>query len=302
MAHGKSEFRLRVFGAACHICIEDTDDQSDAILSLAKTELSRLESKYSAFYSKSIVAKMNRAAGNSEFAELDKEARSLFQFATALWHQSNHLFDPSSVILQSCYSEKGPVRGAKELLEQRLPKVDWSRVEVTDGGARILDSGMLINLDSCVRPYAVDSIKRIFASKGIRSAMISLDEDIATIGKQPDGANWLVGVKHPKNKGVAIARLKLNNCGYSIRGDFENCLNMHNERFGRALSPVDGHPIPGLLCLGVMAKTALEACGAANVAQVKTEKQALNWLNKLDLPWFAIDRDLNCHGLLPNDS
>jgi thiamine biosynthesis lipoprotein len=77
---------------------------------------------------------------------------------------------------------------------------------------------------------------------------------------------------------------------------------MHNERFGRALSPIDGHPIPGLLCLGVMADTALEACCAANVAQVKTEKQALNWLGKLDQPWFAIDRNLDCHGLLPNDS
>ncbi len=301
MAHGRSEFRLRAFGAACHICVEDVEGQGEVTLSLAKSELSRLESKYSAFYSKSIVAKMNKAAGDSQFIELDKEARSLFEFATALWHQSNHQFDPSSTILQSCYSAKGPVQGAKALLEQRLPQVDWSRIEVADNGARILDSGMLINLDSCVRPYAVDSIRRIFTSAGVQSALISLDEDIATIGKQPDGANWLVGVKHPKNNGVAIARLKLNNCGYSIRGDFEKCLNMHNERFGRALSPIDGHPIPGLLCIGVMANTALEACGAANVAQVKTEQQALNWLNKLDLRWFAIDRNLNCHGLLTSN-
>lgn len=300
MLHGKSEFRLRVFGAACHICVEDIDGQGDELLSLAKSELSRLESKYSAFYSKSIVGKMNRAAGNSEFTELDKEARSLFEFATALWHQSKHQFDPSSTILQSCYSSTGPVQNAKALLQQNLPRVDWSRIEITDDGARILDDGMLINLNCCVRPYAVDSIRRIFSRKGVRSALISLDEDITTIGKQPDGANWLVGVKHPTNSGLAIVRVKLNNCGYSIRGDFEKCLNMHNERFGRALSPIDGHPIPGLLCVGVMANTALEACGAANVAQVKTEQQALNWLSKLNLRWFAIDRKLNCHGLLPS--
>jgi thiamine biosynthesis lipoprotein len=302
MAHGSSEFRLRAFGAACHICVEDNGSQSDAVLSLAKLELSRLESKYSAFNSTSIVGKMNKAAGHSEFIELDGEARSLFEFATALWHESNHQFDPSSIILHSCYSDNGPVQGAKVLLQQRLPKVDWSRIELTDNGARILDSGMLVNLDSCVRPYAADCIRRILASQGVRSALISLDEDITTIGKQPDGANWLVGVKHPKSNGVAIARLKLNNRGYSIRGDFENCLTMHNERFGRAFSPIDGHPIPGLLCVGVMANTALEACGAANVAQVKTEKQALNWLSTLDLPWFAIDRNLTCHGLLSNGS
>ncbi len=127
------------------------------------------------------------------------------------------------------------------------------------------------------------------------------DDDIATIGKQPDGANWLVGVKYPKGSGMAITRLKLNNRGYAIRGDFERCISIDKERFGNALSPIDGHPIPGLLSVGVMADSCLEACGAATVAQVKTELAALKWLEKLGYPWVAIDRQLQCHGLLPSN-
>jgi thiamine biosynthesis lipoprotein len=294
----KAELHTRVFGVACHIYVEDIDNQGGALTSLAQAELQRLEQKFSAFHSSSVVCQINRRAGSSEYIPLDSESRSLFEFVNALWHQSNHQFDPSTAVLQNCYANHAPVKKLKSVLAERLPLVGWSKLELDASGVRLQNKGMLVNLDSCVRPYAVDSIRRTFIKQGVASALISLKDDIATIGKQPDGANWLVGVKYPKGAGVAITRLKLNNSGYAIRGDFENCLKITGERFGNSLSPVDGHPILGLLSVGVMADTCLEACGAASVAQVKTEQAALKWLKKLGYPWIAIDRQLHCHGLL----
>ena len=298
MTPSKTELRTRVFGVACHIWVEDVDGQGDELITLARSELRRLEEKFSAFFSGSLIGQINKYAGVSDFIPLDSESRSLFEFANALWHQSNHQFDPSTGILQSCYSNGKPGNNFKSRLADQLDKVGWSKFELTEGGARLTKQGVLIDLDSCIRPYAIDSIKRIFTNRGVGSALISLDEDIATIGKQPDGANWLVGIKYPTGSGMAITRPKLNNRGYAIRGDFERCLIIDGERFGTALSPIDGRPIPGLLSVGIMADTCLEACGAASVAQVKTEQAALNWLEKLGYPWVAIDRQLQCHGLL----
>jgi thiamine biosynthesis lipoprotein len=73
---------------------------------------------------------------------------------------------------------------------------------------------------------------------------------------------------------------------------------MAGEQFGRALSPVDAQPLPGLLSVAVIAENCLTACSAANIARFKTEQAALRWLDKLGLPWMAIDRQLNCHGPL----
>jgi thiamine biosynthesis lipoprotein len=92
--------------------------------------------------------------------------------------------------------------------------------------------------------------------------------------------------------------MKLNNKGYSVRGDFEHCKMIDSERYGSALSPVDGRPIPGLLSVGVMADTCLAACGAASIAHIKTEQAALRWLEQLGFPWVAVDMKLQCHGLL----
>jgi len=301
MSPAKVELRLRVLGSACHICVEDVDGQGENLLSLAKSELQRLETKFSAYYSASVIGMINKNAGNGDFIALDKESRSLFEFANALWHESKHQFDPSAAALQSCYSKGQPIKGFTKRLAEQLPLVGWSKVEINKEGVRLSDKGMLIDLNNCVRPYAVDSIRRKFLDRNVSSALISLEHDIAAIGKQHDGANWLVGVKYPKNLGVAITRLKLNNRGYSVRGDFERNITIDDERYGSALSPVDGRPIPGLLSVGVMADTCLAACGAASVAQVKTEQAALKWLETLGFPWAAIGRDFKCHGLLSPD-
>jgi len=70
------------------------------------------------------------------------------------------------------------------------------------------------------------------------------------------------------------------------------------ENFGRALSPVDAQPLLGLLGVAVIAENCLTACSAASIARLKTEQSGLQWLEKLGLPWMAIDRKLQCHGPL----
>jgi len=74
------------------------------------------------------------------------------------------------------------------------------------------------------------------------------------------------------------------------------------ERFGRALSPIDGRPVPGLLCVAIVARTSLEACTAAHIARLKTESLALKWLNSIGLQWLAITRELECLGPLAPES
>ena len=78
----------------------------------------------------------------------------------------------------------------------------------------------------------------------------------------------------------------------------EHRLNIAGENFGRALSPVDGQPVPGLLSVAVIAENCLTACSAASIARLKTEQAGLRWLARLGLPWLAVDRSLNCHGPL----
>jgi FAD:protein FMN transferase len=294
MLGSTSEMRLHVFGHACRLVVGGSGET----LVPARDELLRLEKKFCSYQPKSVISSINQCAGTGSYTPLDAESRSLLDYVCALWDQSNHVFDPSTRLLQSCYRQDGTLLASKDQLQGMLRLVSWSGLEICSEGARLSTKGMLIDLNSCVRPYAVDCARKILVKHGVKNALIEMDRDIASIGKQPDGSNWLVGVRHPHGARTAITRLKLNNSGYAMRGDFERRITVDGEHFGRALSPVDGHPIPGLLSVAVIAENCLTACSAATVARLKTEKSGINWLTKLGLPWMAIDRQLNCHGPL----
>lgn len=292
------ESRFRVFGKACHLVINRGNGVSTETLQLAEQEFRRIESKFDSYLQQSITHQINQRAGTGELTALDAEARSLFQFAGALWKESNHLFDPTTCLLQRLYTQAqhGPVTESD--VTTALATVGWSKLEITEQGAHLAEPSMAIDLNSCIRPYAVDCVRKLLVRAGVEHGLIDLDCDIVTIGKQPDGANWLIGVRHPSGPRTAIERFKLNNRGYAIRGNFENSLLIGDEKFSRVLSPVDGHPIPGLLGVAVVADSCLTACSAASVARFKTEQNALSWLEKLGLPWLAISRDHSCHGPL----
>ena len=298
MIVNSSETRLNVLGSSCHITVDNSKGHGERLLTLATEELARLEKKFSSFQPASIVSSINQCAGTGSYTPLDAESLSLFNYVSALWRESKHLFDPSTRILEDCYDDKGHLLASKDQLQGMLKLVGWSRLEIANEGARLQEKGMLIDLNSCIRPYAIDSVRKIMLNHEIKHALIEMDQDMATIGKRPDGANWLVGVRRPSRSRTAIARIKLNDSGLSIRGDFERSVIHQGERFGRALSPIDGQSIPGLLGVAVLADTCLTACSAASVARLKTEAAAMQWLESLGYPWFAIDRSMNCHGPL----
>jgi thiamine biosynthesis lipoprotein len=294
----KSEIRLHAFGRACHLVIDNSDDSGAELLSLCQDELLRLEQKFSSYHPESITSRINQSAGTGYFVPLDAEARSLFLFVNALWEESKHIFDPTTRILQDCYDGAGALLASQDQLHSMLKLVGWKSFEIADAGAHLTTKGMLIDLNSCMRPYALDSLRKLLLKRDVSNAYIEMGQDVATIGKQPDGANWLIGVRIPKGTRAAIVRLKVNHQGFAIRGDFEHTFVQNDERFGRALSPIDGQPIPGLLSVTVIAENCLTACSAASIARLKTEATGLKWLDKLGLRWMAIDRQLTCHGPL----
>lgn len=294
----KSELRTKVLGKACHLVVANVSGDGQNHLDIALAELQRLESKFSSYQASSVVSQINQRAGSSTFTELDPESRSLFQYVEAVWSESLHLFDPTTRVLSDCYATGVQGQDLLSQLKARLPLVGWSKLEFNEQGVRLPEPGMVIDLNTCIRPYALDRTRRLLDSHAVSSALISLDSEVVTLGRQPDGSNWLIGVRHPLGKRTTITRLKLNQMGYSTKGSFENTLKFGNEVFSKALSPIDGQPVPGLLSVAVVAESCLDACSAACIARLKTEAAAIKWLDGLGLKWIAINRQMQCLGPL----
>jgi thiamine biosynthesis lipoprotein len=294
----KAELRQTILDRPCHLILHSSDTNANEAADIALAEFSRIESLLCSYQPGSLIHALNTSAGSGEYIELNAEARSLFSFVDMLWQQSNRMFDPTTAAIQSLYGNEHTISRLEEKIDQLQPNMGWRKLEVAESGGRLTESRMQIDLDSIVRPYAVDRVRKKLITAGVKHALIDLDHDIATIGTQPDGSNWLVGLRYPKGSSAAISRLKLNQQGYALRGSFEKTLSINGEQFGRAISPIDGLPLLGPISVAVIAQNCLDACSAANIARTKTESAALDWLSKLNMPWFAVDRQGQCHGPL----
>ena len=269
-----------------------TSNHPEDLKEAALAELVRLERKFSAQFPGSFVSQINQQAGSGSWTTLDAEAKGMFELSKALWQQSSHQFDPSISALEE-------ING--RLSNAHLERVGYRSLETSDDSARLQVQHCHIDLSHIVRAYAVDRLLDLLRNQGVEHAMVNVGRSTGTIGRQADGANWLVGVKHPFQGGSTVRPIKLNDAHLCTWGDFEKATLSQGERFGTALSPIDGLPIPGPLSVIVKADSALAAHGAATVARLKTERAASQWLQSLPYDWMVIDRSLACHGpLAPN--
>jgi len=86
--------------------------------------------------------------------------------------------------------------------------------------------------------------------------------------------------------------------GLASSGDYERCIEIDGIRYGHILHPHTGWPVSGLVAVSVLASQCLVAGSSATIAMLKPASEALDWLDKLGLPWLAIDAQLSCHGTL----
>lgn len=296
--NGAVETRFHALGRACHLVVGDRGGEGPGLLEVALAELRRIERHLGARSGHSVIHRINQLASPGDSVPLDREATQLFHYAEALHHKTGGVFDPGTRALSRLWKTRRPDPPAAEQVEAARARPGWRQLHLEEGVARIGQSGLLLGLNSCVCPYAADSLRRLLLSRGVESALIDLDGDVATIGRQADGSNWLVGLRYPRGARTAIHRLKLTSPCYSLRGNFEHRVQMDGANWGGALDPQSGYPLPGLLGVAVTADSCLEACAAATVARFREEQQGLEWLAGLALPWLAIDRQLHCHGPL----
>ena len=179
-----------------------------------------------------------------------------------------------------------------------LHLVGWSRLELTQQGALLPQKGMLLDLNSCIRPYAIDSVRRKLIKEGVENAMIEMAQDAVTIGKQfdvPTGySDCVIRLEIAPPLIGSSSTEKALQCGEILNAAHD--LTMKTS--AGVLARSDGYPIPGMLSVSVVADSCLEACGASSVARLKTEKAAISWLENMGPALDGYDRELRCHGPL----
>lgn len=286
-------------GGPCRLRLEmDAGADAAAAIEAAVTEVARLERKFSRYREDSLTSQINAAAGSGRPTAIDSETVAILNYVDTAWHESGGLFDISSGILRRAWDFKSGRCPTQAELDQLLPLIGWQYVQRDDSSVYLPRQGMELDFGGCVKEYAVDSAAAKLRGMGVSAALVDLAGDMVATAVPQGKRGWPVGIRHPVDRSGAIASVALPQGALASSGDYERCIEIDGVRYGHILDPTTGWPVRGLVAVSVLAGQCLVAGSAATIAMVKPAAEGLAWLERLGLPWLAVDADLNCHGTL----
>ncbi len=262
----------------------------------AHAEVIRLEKKYSRYRADSVTSHINKSAGDLSGTKVDNETALLLDYANAVYKQSAGLFDITSGVLRRAWNFKAQQLPGQSQIEEILLLVGWDKVEWRRPHIILSKRGMEIDFGGYVKEYAVDAAAQTLRGEGITAGIIDLGGDLKILGPHPDQSPWVIGIRHPRDPGNAIATTTLGQGAIASSGDYERFMIVDGKRYAHILNPRTGWPAESFSAVSVIASECLIAGSCSTVAMLKGEEAGKLWLQSLKLPYICIDKQMHIEG------
>lgn len=295
-------YPFKAMGSPCEFQLyAQSKAHANEAIHAAHDEVRRLESKYSRYLDDSVTTSINSGAGSSSAVQVDEETAKLLDYAAVAHEQSDGLFDITSGILRKAWNFREPRLPEQSLIDALLPYVGWSKVEWCNSKIYLPHEEMEIDFGGYVKEYAVDTVAGVLYEHEIRHGVVDLGGDLKVVGPHPDGNAWKVGIRHPRSPENAIATVSLSEGAIASSGDYERFIEVEGKRYAHVLDPRTGWPVSGLAGVSVLSQQCLLAGTSTTIAILKGMEAGLAWLDALQIPYLAIDTDLNFYGSLDSN-
>jgi thiamine biosynthesis lipoprotein len=250
-------------------------NNAGAAVKALKAEAKRIEALFSAFAEGSEIRRINQRRDRRR-TTVPEEVLNLIKQSLAYGAETQGLFDLTIAPVKWAWgfgTGLTPHRPDPDTLKQRLRHVDYRTLSIRADTLFFSDTAVLIDLGGIAKGYALTRFQAIVKKHGIRSYMINAGGDIVCGDPKPDGADWVIGVRHPRDKGGIIRILKLSNAAVVTSGDYERFFIKDGRRYHHIFNPRTGYPARGVISATVVSDDPVRAdvYGTVLVAAEKPE-------------------------------
>jgi FAD:protein FMN transferase len=257
----------------------------------------RLDHKYSTYRSDSFASEINRRAAPGTAIDVDSETATLLDYAATCFEQSDGLFDITCGALCEAWDCNRTALPETERVRSLLARVGFDKLVWRRPRLAFCVAGMALDFGGIVKEYAADRAAVICEERGFRHGLVDLGGDIRIIGPHPDGAPWIVGIRHPRRAGEVMASIDLVGGAIASSGDYERFIEIDGRRYGHIISPRTGMPVRALAAVSVVADECVVAGSATTIAMLM-EEAGPAWLTEVGLPHVFMDREMRIGGTL----
>lgn len=155
-------------------------------------------------------------------------------------------------------------------LVNAMQLVDYKRLHLSKKGysAKLDIKGMKVDLGAIAKGYAADEAANILKEKGIESAIINLGGNILTIGKNPNGEPFKIGVQDPfDHRGDYLGILNVEDKTVVTSGIYEKFFENDGKQYHHILDPKTGFPAENELAgVSIITDVSIDGDGLSTTA------------------------------------
>ena len=267
-------------------------EHAEQAVKYTEKRIEELENRLSRTKAHSLVSGLNR---DGSIRHLTYDYWNLIARAKEYRDATNGAFDITIAPVMDAWGFTGDSFRVPEQseLDTLLKKVNSDAIQMlgSPSDSVTLGEGQAIDLGGIAKGYTSDWVEQTFRANGIESGKISLGGNVFVLGTKPDGSDWRVGIKNPRNESGLAAILSLRDAYAITSGGYERYFEENGKTYHHIIDPATGYPADsGLLSVTVVAAdNGPDWAGAGNGAMcdafstalfVMGEEQALDfWRN-----------------------
>ena len=267
-------------------------EHAEQAVKYTEKRIEELENRLSRTKADSLVSGLNR---DGSIRHLTYDYWNLIARAKEYRDATNGAFDITIAPVMDAWGFTGDSFRIPEQseLDELLKHVNSDEIQIQEEPAHsvTLGEGQAIDLGGIAKGYTSDCVEAVFYDHEIENGKISLGGNVFVLGTKPDGSDWRVGIKDPRNESGLAAILSLRDAYAITSGGYERYFEENGKTYHHIIDPSTGYPADsGLLSVTVVAAdNGPDWAGAGNGAMcdafstalfVMGEEQALDfWRN-----------------------
>ena len=246
-------------------------------------EISRIEHLISDWIPETQISQVNAHAGVRPI-KVDQEVFELAERAIALSVLTHGAFDISFAAMDRIWKFDGTMTTmpTPSSIQKAVAKVGYKNIVLDKKNSTIFlkKKGMKIGFGALGEGYAADRCREMMLAQGIKSGIVNGSGDMSTWGKQPDGTDWMIGIRDPQQTDELFAIVPIEKGAVVTSGSYEKFVVFNDKRYSHIINPTTGYPATGLMSVTVFGPSAEQANGFSTSLMVLGQKAGLALLKK----------------------
>ncbi|NCC06963.1 MAG: FAD:protein FMN transferase [Clostridia bacterium] len=248
------------------------------------TALADIENTLSLYVSGSEISQINENAGISA-VKVSEGTLALIKKAVSMSKDNKDAFaiTLAPIALAWGINSDAPRVLSQDETDKLLPLVDDESIIIDESTSTVFlpQKGQGIDLGGIAKGASCAVAKEIYASNGVKSALLSIGGNVYACGTKPNGKAFQVGFRDPANEAMSsIASFSLTDKTIAVSGGYERYFEADGKRYIHIFSPETGYPVESdVVSVGVISDDGAVADFYSTTLYVKGTKAAIEYLS-----------------------